>query len=204
LFLVLLPLSAKAEPLKILAYGDSLTAGYGLEKKDSFPMQLENALIEAGHDISIINAGISGDTTSGGLSRLNWTLNEHNPDIIILELGANDALRGVMPRVASQNLDEIIRLLQNNNIQILLTGMKAPRNWGQKYVDEFDRIYPDLSKKYNILLYPFFLKDVATDTQLNQNDAMHPNKEGISVIVKNITPYIIELIEKHKKEGDIK
>lgn len=179
----------------ILAFGDSLTAGYGLAKGEDFPAQLEAILIKRGYPVRVINAGVSGDTTAGGLSRLDWALVD-KPDLVIIELGANDALRGLNPAASKENLAMIISRIKERGIQPLLVGMKAPRNWGQQYVDAFDRIYPDLADEYKIPLYPFFLEGVATDPDLNQPDGLHPIREGVAVIVEKIVPSLLPYIPK--------
>ena len=182
-----------AEPLHIVAFGDSLMAGFGLADTDAFPAKLEAALKAKGHDVRISNAGVSGDTASGGLARLDWSVPDR-VDAVILELGANDALRGLDPAITRKSLDAIIRRLKERRIEVLLAGMQAPRNLGAEYVAAFDRIYPDLAKAHDILLYPFFLDGVATDTGLNQRDGLHPTVAGIDVIVARILPALEQLI----------
>ncbi len=185
------------EPIRILAFGDSLTAGYNLAAADAFPAKLGKALREAGHPVKISNAGISGDTTAGGRSRLDWALAE-NPEIVILELGANDALRGFDPAETERNLDDMLRRLQAKKITVLLAGMKAPRNLGREYADSFDAIYPRLAAKYNVALYPFFLDGVVADPAMNQGDGIHPTAKGVDVIVKRIMPSLLPLLPKGK------
>jgi acyl-CoA thioesterase-1 len=182
-----------AEPLQIVAFGDSLTAGYGIAKEAAFPAKLEAALKAKGHDVRVTNAGVSGDTTSGGLARLDWSLPDR-VDAVILELGANDALRALDPAVTRKSLDAIIRRLKERRIEVLLAGMQAPRNLGADYVSAFDSIYPDLAKVHDVILYPFFLDGVATDTKLNQRDGIHPTVAGIEVIVARILPAVEQLI----------
>lgn len=180
----------------ITAYGDSLTAGYGLTSEESYPALLQKKLIDEGYNYKVINAGLSGDTTQAGLSRLEWVL-KTNPEIVILELGANDALRGMSPDTAKKNLETIIQRLQEKKIKILLAGMHAPRNLGEKYYRSFDSIYPDLSKKYNIPLIPFFLEGVVLDSTLNLGDGLHPNAKGyIKIMENNVWKYIKPLLEK--------
>lgn len=186
---------AQAETLKIVAFGDSLTAGFGLERGQGFVPQLQAKLIAEGYDIEIINAGVSGDTTSGGRSRLNWSVGPE-ADGVILELGANDMLRGLPVKAIRENLDVMIAELTKRELPVLITGMQAAPNLGKEYGKEFDAIYPDLAKKYDTLLYPFFLNGVAGNGSLNQPDGIHPTKRGVSVIVKNILPSVKELIEK--------
>jgi acyl-CoA thioesterase-1 len=182
--------TAQAAPIKIMAFGDSLMAGYGLSSDaDNIPSQLEKALKAGGHDVKFINAAVSGDTTTDGLARLDWSLAE-KPDLVLLELGANDALRGQDPDRARSNLDQILARLKAANIPVLLCGMIAPRNLGPAYGAKFDPIFSDLAKKYDVPLYPFILDGVALDGSLNQADGLHPNKEGVLVIVKRLAPVV--------------
>ncbi len=190
-FLITKPLLA--EPFKIIAFGDSLTAGFGLSQNQAFTYQLEKALQDKGKNIRIINAGVSGDTTSGGLSRLEWTLSE-KADAIIVELGANDMLRGTSPSATKKNLDMILEKLKGHAIKVLLVGMKAAPNLGQAYGKEFNALYPALAAKHDVLFYPFFLEGVAGNPSLNQADGIHPNEKGISVIVDNILPFVEKLM----------
>ena len=178
----------------ILVMGDSLTAGYGLAETDSFPVQLKRSLSKLGRDVRIINSGVSGDTSAGGRARLDWALAE-NPDAVILELGANDGLRGLDPRKTEANLGEIIREIGKRKIPILLTGMRAPPNLGPEYEAEFNGLYRRLARRHKILLYPFFLEGVAAIPSLNQADAIHPNAEGVAEIVNRIRPIILQLID---------
>ena len=182
--------TADAAQIRIMAFGDSLLAGYGLASDaDNIPSQLEKALKADGHDVTLINAAVSGDTTTDGLARLDWSLAD-KPDLVLLELGANDALRGQDPDKARANLDQILARLKAANIPVLLCGMLAPRNLGPAYSAKFDPIFPDLAKKYDVPLYPFILDGVALDGQLNQADGMHPNKDGVLVIVKRLAPAV--------------
>ncbi len=183
------PRPALADPLKILAFGDSLTAGLGLTLDDSFPVRLQAALAHDGRAATVTNGGISGDTTAGGLARLDWALADH-PDIALVELGANDALRGIDPKSAYANLDAILARLVAAGVKPVLFGMKAPDNWGPDYQRAFDRIYPDLAGKYKIPLYPFFLDGVALDPRYTQPDRMHPNAAGVMVIVGHVLPVV--------------
>jgi acyl-CoA thioesterase-1 len=187
-------LRAAEQPLRILALGDSLTAGYGLAAADSFPAQLERALNDRGTTVQVLNAGVSGDTTAGGLARLEWALVD-NPDLVILALGANDSLRAVAPEITRANLAAILEKLQARQLPVLLAGMYAPPNLGQTYQAAFDSIYPQLAVQYGALLYPFFLDGVATDPALNQADGIHPNSDGVAVLVQRIVPYVLRLIE---------
>jgi acyl-CoA thioesterase I len=181
-------------PITILAFGDSLTAGYGVKFNESFPAQLQMALQAKGHKVQVINAGVSGETTAGGLERLDWTL-QPKPDGVILELGANDALRGVDPNEPRTNLDKMLALLKSKGVDVLLAGMKAPNNWGADYVKEFDAIYPDLAARYGVALYPFFLEGVALDQRLVQADGLHPTAAGVAEIVKRMLPDVEALLE---------
>jgi len=184
---------AAARPLKILAMGTSLTQGYGLPPGTEFTTQLQAALKSEGIDTQIVNAGVSGDTSSGGLSRLSWSLADH-PDAAIIELGSNDMLRGVPPSVTEKNLRTILTTLQKDNIPVLLTGMHAQRNLGADYVKEFDGIYPRLAKDYPVIFYPFILDGVALNPKLNQADGMHPNPAGVKIIVARILPDVKKLV----------
>jgi acyl-CoA thioesterase-1 len=185
--------AAAADTVEIVALGDSLTAGYGLDPGDAFPEQLQAALVARGHDVTVANAGVSGDTATDGLARLEWSV-PAEADIVIVELGANDALRGIDPAVTRKALDEIVSKLQARDQTVLLTGMLAPRNLGDSYATEFDAIYPDLAAQHDVALYPFFLEGVATDRSLNQSDGMHPTAEGVAKIVDAIVPTVEGLI----------
>jgi acyl-CoA thioesterase-1 len=175
--------------LRIVAFGDSLTAGFRLPPNDAFPIKLVRALKSAGVVVEIANAGVSGDTTAAGLERLDWAVPE-GTDGVILELGANDALRGLDPAKARQNLDTIIRRIKAKGAGVFLVGMRAPRNLGAEYVAAFDSIFPDLAKTHGLPLYPFFLDKVALHADLNLDDGMHPNARGIDIIVTSILPDI--------------
>ena len=196
LLFINLSITASATPntIKILAIGDSLTAGYGLPQQDAFPVQLEAALNREGLDVKIENAGVSGDTSTGGLQRLDWAL-AGGADYVLLELGANDALRGIDPAITRKNLDQIIAKIKAMNIPIFFTGMKAPPNMGQNYQAEFDSIFPALAQKHDVTLYPFFLEGVAAISELNQDDAIHPNKAGVAIIVDNMLPSLIKFLK---------
>ena len=180
-------------PIKLVAFGDSLTAGLGLPLTQAFPAKLEKALRARGLNVDVLNAGVSGDTTTDGLARLDWSIPD-GTDAVIVELGANDALRGTDPKLARAALDEIVRRLRQRDIAVMLAGMYAPRNYGQEYSASFDRIYPDLSKTYDVPLYPFFLDGVATDPKLNQGDGLHPTADGVDVIVGRILPVVEALL----------
>ena len=188
-------LAVTAQPVKkLMIFGDSLTAGYGLKKKESFSEKLAIALKGKGLNIRILLSSISGDTTAGGRSRLDWALAE-KPDAFILELGANDSLRGIDPSVTRNNLEIILKKLKKNDVKILMAGMLAPPNLGKEYSIEFNSIYSSLAKKYNILLYPFFLEGVAAVPKLNQKDGIHPNSAGVDEIVRRILPIVMKLVE---------
>jgi acyl-CoA thioesterase-1 len=184
---------AVAAPVKILALGSSLTQGYGLPPGTEFTVQLQAALKAAGIDAVVTNAGVSGDTSAGGLARLDWSLADH-PDVVILELGSNDMLRGIPPAVTEKNLRAILDKLRGAQVKVLLTGMHAQRNLGAEYVKQFDTIYPRLAKDYNVLFYPFFLDGVALNPKLNQADGMHPNPAGVKVVVARMLPYVKKLV----------
>jgi acyl-CoA thioesterase I len=192
-----LPAGAADKPLQIVALGDSLTAGLGLESQDAFPAKLQKALAAKGIVVAISNAGVSGDTMSGGLARLDWSV-PPGTDAVILELGANDALRGTDPAVTRRALDAILQALAKRKIPVLLCGMLAPRNLGSDYAQKFDAIFPDLAKTYGTVFYPFFLDGVATDRKLNQGDGLHPTAAGVDVIVAKILPKAEELIVRAK------
>lgn len=189
----LLPISAIAKTAEILAFGDSITAGFGLPLNEAFPARLEKKLRADGLAAHVINAGNSGDTTADGLARLDWALAE-KPDIVILELGANDALRGLNPAMVRANLDALITKIQASGAKVLLVGMLAPSNYGADYQREFDKVYPELAQAHGVALYPFLLDGVALDPQLNQPDGLHPNERGVAVIVDHIAPYVARLI----------
>jgi len=180
---------------KLVVFGDSLVAGYGLEPGAAYPEQLDKKLKEKGIQLEVINAGVSGDTTSSGLARLDWSVGE-NANAVVLELGANDALRGISPEVTEKNLDAMISKFKSKNIEVLLVGMMAPPNMGPSYGEAFNSIYAKLAKKHNIDLYPFFLDGVVADAKLNQPDGIHPTKEGIAIIIEKSMPAVIKLLNK--------
>ena len=180
----------RAEELRILMLGDSLTAGYGLASRDGLPARLEAGLRARGLDARVIDAGVSGDTTAGGLARLEWALADR-PHAVIVALGANDALRAIDPAVARSNLDRLLAALSERSLPVLLAGMLAPRNLGPEYGARFDTIYPELAERHGALLYPFLLDGVATVAALNQADGLHPNEAGVEVIVERILPSVL-------------
>ncbi len=190
-----LPVGASAADRTVLvAFGDSLTAGYGLAAKDAFPRQLERALAARGRQVKVINAGVSGDTTSAGLARLDWAVPK-DAQAVIVELGANDALRGQDPKQAYAALDAIIAELKGRGLAVLLAGMEAPRNMGEAYGQEFNGIYQRLAEKHDVALYPFFLKGVAGSPDLNLPDGIHPTGPGVALIVEKMLPHVEKLLD---------
>ena len=194
---VTLALPAQAEPIRLVAFGDSLTAGLGLPGNEAFPAKLQAALKARGHDVLIQNAGVSGDTTTAGLSRLDWSIPQ-GTDGVILELGANDALRGLDPAITDKSLDSILGRLKARNIPVLMAGMLAPPNLGAGYKARFDPIFPRLATKYGVALYPFFLDGVAGQPKLNQPDGIHPSAAGVDIIVAKMLPAVEAFIGKLK------
>lgn len=193
LFLVVATI-ARAEPVRIVGFGDSLMAGYQLAPGDGFTPQLQKALRDTGHEVEVVNAGVSGDTTAGGLARLDWSVPD-GTSLVILELGANDALRGIPPEITAQNLDAMITSLKARNIDVLLAGMLAPPNMGAAYGADFNRIFPELADKHQLTLYPFFLDGVAAEQELLLADGMHPNPDGIGKMVAGILPFVTAKLE---------
>jgi acyl-CoA thioesterase I len=180
---------ALAQPVKVVVLGDSLSAGLGLSAADAFPAKLQKALKDKGIDVEITNAGVSGDTASGGRDRLDWSVPQ-GTEAVIVELGANDALRGTDPAITRSALSDIVKGLKARGIAVLLLGMLAPPNYGSDYAARFNTIYPDLSKSFGVPLYPFFLDGVAADPKLNQADGIHPTAEGVDIIVKKSLPTV--------------
>lgn len=185
---------ASADTVQIVGFGDSLMAGYQLAQSDGFTAQLQSALRNAGYKASVANAGVSGDTTSGGLARLDWSVPDET-QLVILELGANDALRGISPELSEKNLDQMLARLKERGIPVLLAGMIAPPNMGADYAAGFNPIYQTLADKYQIKLYPFFLDGVAADKKLLLEDGMHPNPQGVKVMVANILPAVKAMLD---------
>lgn len=185
--------ASSVETLRIVAFGDSLTAGYGLPQGQDFASRLEAALKKRGHDVVIANAGVSGDTTAGGRARFDWAVPPET-DGVILELGANDVLRGIPPKTTRANLEDILARLRKRNIPVLLTGMRALANWGPDYAKAFEAIFPELSEKYGALYYPFFMEGVIDKPELKLEDALHPNQQGVETIVSRIVPDVEKLI----------
>ncbi len=200
--------TASSQAATLMLYGDSLMAGYGLKREDGFERQLSRYLEKHQQDlgigeiprVKIENASVSGDTSAAGLARLAWSL-ESKPDMILLTLGANDGLRGLPPAQMSENISQILRQLKARNIPVLLAGMKAPPNMGQEYADAYNPIFQKLAKVHNILFYPFFLEGVAAHPKYNQTDGMHPNPEGVAVIIEQIAPFVADLIKRHASDS---
>lgn len=191
------PSGAAQPPIRLLVLGDSLSAGYGLPAGEAFPAQLERALRAKGHNVNVINAGVSGDTTAGGRARLDWSLAD-NPQAAIVELGANDGLRGIEPASTAENLSAILAALKARGTPTLLAGMLAPPNLGSAYGKEFNGLFPRIAKDHGAALYPFFLDGVAAEAALNQADGIHPNVKGVQVIVERILPAVEKLIAQVK------
>lgn len=186
--------------VRVVGFGDSLMAGYLLPSNAAFPQQLEKALDDKGYEVSIENAGVSGDTTTGGLSRIDWSVPD-GTDLVILELGANDALRGIEPDITEKNLDEMLARLKQRGISVILAGMMAPPNMGKDYAAKFNPIYPKLAQKYGVPLYPFFLDGVATKKDLLLEDGMHPNEKGVETMVTNFMPTIEKSLANMQNKG---
>ena len=191
--LLVCPILTQAQDLKIILFGDSLMAGYGLDPSNHLDRLLEKDLLDQGIVSQITNASVSGDTSNGGLNRLSWSLQD-DYDLFILGLGANDMLRGISPETTKSNLEEIIKIVQKKNIPTLLTGMQAPSSYGQDYQSTFNSIYPQLAEEYQIFLYPFLLEGVALNAELSQSDGKHPNSKGIALISKKIAEKIKNIL----------
>ncbi len=185
---------ANAQTTEIVGFGDSLMAGYELPEGDGFPAVLEAALKAQGLDVHVTNAGVSGDTTTDGLARLDWSVPD-GTKLVILELGANDALRGIAPEITYKNLDAMIVSLKARNIKIVLAGMLSPPNMGKEYEDKFNAIFPELAKKYALPLIPFFTDGVTGHPKLQIDDKLHPNRHGVDIMVKNALPFILETLK---------
>ena len=193
LALLAMTTAAEAAPIKLMAFGDSLSAGFGLAPEEAYPVKLQAALKAKGYDVTVINASVSGDTSAGGVARLDWALGDH-PDYALVELGANDMLRGLEPADTKANLDKILTGLEAAKVKVLLLGMESSSNWGADYKQQFDRIYPDLAAQHHVPLYPFFLDGVALDPKLNQADMLHPNPAGVDIIVARTLPAVMKLL----------
>lgn len=180
----------------ILLFGDSIIAGYGLSEEDSLSFQVENLLREDGYNVEVINGGVSGDTTSSGRSRLEWTLKKHHPDIVLLALGGNDVLRGFSPDITKQNLDAMLSILKANNVRVIFSRVHAPLNLGLEYKQKFDSLYSDLADKYDLKLYPFLLENTFGNKALMQNDQIHPSADGVKVIAKDLSEHLKVLLKK--------
>jgi len=178
------------ERTRLLVLGDSLTAGYGLPREEAFPVRLEAWLKQSGLDVQVINAGVSGDTTAGGLARLDWALGSPVPPYAVVALGSNDGLRGLAPAAMEKNLDAILTRLKARGVKVLLAGMYAPRNFGREYAAEYDAVFERVAKRHGAAFYPFFLEGVAGDPALNQADGIHPNPRGVARMVDGIGPHI--------------
>jgi acyl-CoA thioesterase-1 len=183
----------------IVAVGDSLAAGLGVGEEDAYPARLEKKLREAGYPWRVINAGISGETSSGALSRVEWVL-KLRPDIVILETGANDGLRGIDPRLMKRNIDETVRILTRNKVIVVLAGMRMVANLGREYTNAFSAVYPFVARKHGVILIPFFLEGVAGEPALNQADGIHPTAEGYRIVVENVYPHVLRAIEMNRRE----
>ena len=179
----------------IVAVGDSLTAGLGVDESEAYPARLQKKLADDGYDFNVVNAGVSGETSSGTLSRIEWVISNLKPDIIILETGANDGLRGIDPDILRKNLDRIVSVIKANNIEVILCGMKMLPNLGPEYSNAFTRIYPEIAQKHAIPLVPFFLEGVAGDPRFNQPDRLHPTAKGYRRIVDHIYPYVLNVVK---------
>jgi acyl-CoA thioesterase-1 len=191
---------APEKPLTLYILGNSLTAGHGIGAAQSFPSQLQAALKGRGHAVRVLNGGVSGDTTAGGRARLGWALKDR-PDAVIVELGGNDALRGIKPAATRRNLDAILGRLAKEGIPALLAGWKAPRNLGPEYVGAFEAVFPALARKHGVLFYPFILDGVATRPELNQGDGIHPNKRGVAKMVAGIVPLVEQLMARARAKA---
>jgi len=190
---------ARAEEMKLMVFGDSLVAGYNLSLDKAYPKILENKLKEQGYNLRVVNRGISGDTTSGGLARLRWTLNQEKPDLFILELGANDMLRATSPSLTKNNLDEIIRIVKEEyNIPVMVMGMYADPALGEDFTNAYIDMYKEIASKHDVILYPFFLDGVANNKDLLLPDHVHPNEKGVEVLVERTMSYVTRFLDDNK------
>jgi acyl-CoA thioesterase-1 len=195
LFCLSASVNAEARPIRILAFGASIVAGYGLEAADTLPVQLEKALRTRGIEATVINSGVSGETSAGGLARLDWALAD-DPDLVIVDLGGNDALRGLDPQATEANLDAIVSRLRADKRGVLIAGMLAPPNLGADYAAAFNAVFRDVAERHKVVLYPFILDGVVMDPSLNQEDGIHPNAAGVKVIVERMLPYVLQAIDR--------
>lgn len=196
-FLLLMAGPAQATDVKtILAFGDSITAGYGLPRENAPPQQLQALLQSKGVNVEITNAGVSGDTTAGGVTRLAWTIKQKKPDYAILALGGNDMLRGMDPATTEQNLRKMMQIFKDHNIPVLLAGMRAPVSMGPAYSGAYLRMYKEIAKDFDAVLYPFLLEGIAMNPQYNLADGVHPNAAGASLVAAGMMPYVVELLKK--------
>ncbi len=186
------------DTVRILAFGDSLTAGYGLSEADGFTAQLARGLTKMGRKVQVINGGVSGDTTTGGLARLDWSLSEE-PQVMLLELGGNDMLRGLPPETVRSNLEQMILKAQQDKVTVMLIGMRAAPNLGADYQRQFDGLYPALAKAHDLIFYPFMLEGVAGDPALMQSDGIHANPKGVAIIVERMLPSVLQALDRAQK-----
>jgi acyl-CoA thioesterase I len=191
-------MAVDGDAIRILVLGDSIAAGYGLPPDRSFPARLQDKLKAEGHAVKVINAGVSGDTTAGGRARLDWALAD-KPEAAIVELGGNDGLRGIPPTETKANLEAILARLKSAKVRILLTGMLAPPNMGESYESAFNALFPELARRYNVAFYPFLLDGVAAQPALNQPDGIHPNDQGVAVLVDRLAPYVVRLLDRRSR-----
>lgn len=192
--------AAATEPIRVLAFGDSLTAGYGLPEAETLTAQLSQALTKMGRDAAVINGGVSGDTTAGGAARIDWALADR-PQVMILALGGNDMLRGIDPASTRSNLEAVIAKAKAAGVEIVLAGMLAPPNLGVDYKRAFDALYPELAQAHDLLFLPFLLQDVAQVSGLNQADGLHPNGEGVAIMVRHLLPLVTEAMDRVQRKG---
>ncbi len=186
---------AETKPIRILAFGASIVAGYGLNEQDALPARLEKALRARGVEATVINSGVSGETSAGGLARLDWALAD-DPDLVIVDLGGNDALRGIDPKTTEANLEAIVARLRAEKREVLVAGMLAPPNLGAEYAAAFNAVFRNVAERHDAVLYPFILDGVVMDPRLNQEDGIHPNAAGVEVIVERMLPYVLRAIER--------
>ena len=194
------PAHAQSEPVKLAVLGDSIAAGYGLSPDQAFPVRLQAALVAQGRKVTVLNHSVSGDTTAGGLERVDWMLAD-KPDIVLVALGGNDMLRGTDPAATERNLDAIVAKLKASGVEVWLAGMMAPRNFGPEYAKAFDGLYGRLAAKYDVPLYPFLLDGIAQTDGLNQTDGIHPNTKGVDVLIERLLPFVVKNLDLHAASG---